>query len=207
MHTSPRRRRRQNADNASGQAVSAGQRQRSQRQANLLGALALAIVDRLRVVAAPERRTVSEAAALIHLRLRPGENIDFLARVLALSHPAAVRLVDRLEAAGLVERRTAPDARARALVLTRAGRNAAAHALANRIAVLGEILDMLSAAERQQLEPLLEKLLAGMAGTRWEARHTCRLCDFPTCDDPACPVDRAATDPDDGAFTANAVSG
>jgi DNA-binding MarR family transcriptional regulator len=165
-----------------------------ERQANLLGALGLAIVDRLQLAGLTGRgRTMSDTAALIHLRLRPGENIDFLAHVLAISHSAAVRLIDRLEAAGLVERRAALDARARALILTQAGEKAAVHALAARLAVLGDLLDLLSAAERQRLEPLLEKLLAGMAGDRWQARHLCRLCDFWTCDDPACPVDRAAT--------------
>src|SRR5437764_6850861 len=81
------------------------------RQANMLGALALAVTDGLheRLVAADERG-LSATAALIHLRLRPGENIDFLARVLDISHPATVRLVDRLEADGLVERRPGPDA-------------------------------------------------------------------------------------------------
>jgi MarR family transcriptional repressor of emrRAB len=167
---------------------------RQERQANLLGALGLAIVDRLQLAPATgDGRTMTDTAALIHLRLRPGENIDFLARVLAISHSAAVRLIDRLEATGFVERRAAPDARARALVLTQAGETAAVRALVVRLAVLGDLLDLLSAAERRRLELLLEKLLAGMAGDRWDARHICRLCDFRTCDHPACPVDRAAT--------------
>jgi MarR family transcriptional repressor of emrRAB len=136
-------------------------------------------------------RGLTATAALIHLRLRPGENIDFLARVLAVTHPATVRLVDRLEDEGLVERRPAADGRARALVLTPSGEKAAMAALANRLAALNEVLEPLSAAEHRQLEPLLEKLLGGATQDRWSARHICRCCDFLTCDHPFCPVDRA----------------
>src|SRR5438067_1149962 len=153
---------------------------RSARQANLLGALALGAVDRLHdAVAAGHDRSLSARAALIHLRLRPGQTIGFLARVLGVSHPAAVRLVDRLEAEGLVERRAGADARSRALVLTGAGQDAVAAALAQRLSALSDLLVPLSAAERRQLEPLLEKLLAGMTDDRRRARRTCRLCDFP----------------------------
>jgi MarR family transcriptional regulator, negative regulator of the multidrug operon emrRAB len=166
------------------------------RHANLLGALALRIVDQLRDALVDDGgRGFSATAALIHLRLRPGQNIDFLARLLEISHPATVRLVDRLEAAGLVERRASRDPRARALVLTRAGQRAAVAALSKRLDVLLDILGPLTASERRQLEPLLEKLLATLTGDRRSARHGCRLCDFATCDDPACPVDRALAEP------------
>jgi MarR family transcriptional regulator, negative regulator of the multidrug operon emrRAB len=170
---------------------------RSLRQANLLGGLALGVVDRLQAaLAADDRRGPSATAALIHVRLRPGQNIDFLARLLQISHPAAVRLVDRLEGEGLLERRAgSDDARSRTLLLTRAGEREAVAALRSRLHALTEILAPLSASERRQLEPLLEKLLAGLSGDRWNARHVCRLCDFLACDEPACPVDRAATEP------------
>ena len=79
---------------------------RASRQANLLGALAIAVVDRLHQARADDDgRGLTATAALDHLRLRPGQNIDFLARLLHISHPAAVRLVDRLAADGLLERR------------------------------------------------------------------------------------------------------
>jgi MarR family transcriptional regulator, negative regulator of the multidrug operon emrRAB len=158
----------------------------------MLGALALAVTDCLHeeLVAADERG-LSTTAALIPLRLRPGENIDFLARVLDISHPATVRLVDRLEGDGLVERRRGPDARSRTLVLTRAGAREAIAALQTRLELLENVLTPLTTTERRQLEPVLEKLLAALTEDRWHARHTCRLCDFDTCDDPACPVDRA----------------
>jgi hypothetical protein len=54
----------------------------------------------------------------------------------------------------------------------------------------------LSPTERRQLETLLEKLLSGVANTRWDARHVCRLCDFAICSSPYCPVDVTVGDED-----------
>jgi DNA-binding MarR family transcriptional regulator len=170
---------------------------RASRQANLLGAVAVAVVDRLHAARADDDgRGLTATAALNHLRLRPGQNIDFLARVLHVSHPATVRLVDRLEAEGLVERRPGDeDARSRALVLTPAGRRAALAAARKRLEILGQMLTPLAAAERRQLEPALEKLLGALTSDRWDARHICRMCDIPTCQMPACPVDQAIPEP------------
>ena len=128
--------------------------------------------------------------------LRPGQNIDFLARLLHISHPATVRLVNRLEAEGLVERRPGgDDARSRALVLTDAGQRAALAAARKRLEILDQLLSSLTAAERRQLEPVIGKLLGALTSDRWDARHICRLCDIPTCQMPACPVDQAIAEP------------
>src|ERR671935_835256 len=105
-----------------GEVAEAMSTRRQIRQANLLGAFALAVVDRLHEeLTAAGERGLSATAALIHLRLRPGRNIDFLARLLRISHPATVRIVDRLEDDGLIERRPGLAPRERALVLTKAG--------------------------------------------------------------------------------------
>ncbi len=169
---------------------------RASRQANLLGALAIAVVGRLDQARADDGRGLTATAALSHLRLRPGQNIDFLARLLHISHPATVRLVNRLEAEGLVQRRPdAQDARSRALVLTPAGQQAALAAARERLEILDQVLSPLTAAERHQLEPVLEKLLGALTTDRWDARHICRLCDIPTCEVPACPVDQAVPGP------------
>jgi DNA-binding MarR family transcriptional regulator len=170
---------------------------RASRQANLLGALAIAVVDRLHEARAGDHgRGLTATAALNHLRLRPGQNIDFLARLLHISHPATVRLVNRLEAEGLLERRPdEEDARSRALVLTPAGQRATLAAASKRLQVLDQMLSPLTAAERRQLEPVIEKLLGALTTDRWDARHTCRLCDIPTCQMSACPVDKAIPEP------------
>ena len=170
---------------------------RGLRQANLVGALALAVSDRMsETFIAADERGVTATAALIHMRLRPGQNIDFLSRLLDISHPATVRLVDRLEAEGLVERRAGrDDARSRTLSLTRSGQRAAVAALKARLELLEDVLAPLSPTERRQLERLVEKLLAALVESRWDSRHTCRLCDYATCDDLYCPVDRAVDEP------------
>ena len=86
----------------------------SSRDANLLGACALAVAGRLPASAAD--------TALVALDgWLAGSTVDRLARVLALTHSGAVRLTDRLAGDGLVERRTGADARSRALYVTPAG--------------------------------------------------------------------------------------
>ena len=166
---------------------------KDRRAGNILGAAALAVTDRMLAEArSGSGLNPTAAAALVHLRLRPGENIDFLARVVGLSHPAAVRVVDHLVDQRLVERRASRDARARALRLTPKGRRLATRVLREREQTLADVLRPLSARERETLTRLLEKLLTGVTATRWSARHICRLCDYPLCDQPSCPVDQAA---------------
>ena len=167
---------------------------REERRANLIGALALALTDRThRAVNRADERGLSAPAALQHIHTRPGQTIDSLARVIGISHPAAVRLVDRLEAEGLVERRPGRDGRSRALFLTPRGTRATRAAMRSRLEVLGDALAPLTDDEQARLEPLVEKLLAGLIDDRPTARTVCRLCDFPVCEDPSCPVDVAAS--------------
>jgi MarR family transcriptional regulator, negative regulator of the multidrug operon emrRAB len=165
---------------------------RELREANLVGALALEISDRLRDAVLDEgERSMAAAAALVHVRLRPGESIELLSHVLGVSHAAAVRLVDRLEEQKLVERRPGADGRTRALHLTRRGTKAAERALRDRARRLEEVLAPLTERERRTFAALAAKLLAAAARDRRTARHTCRLCDFPACAHPACPIDVA----------------
>jgi MarR family transcriptional repressor of emrRAB len=166
---------------------------RDRRDANLLGATAVAISDRL-VAAIGQGRGLSTAAALIHIRQRPGETVHFLARVLGLTHSGAVRLDDRLSNDGLVQRGPGADRRSLALYVTPAGDRAARAALDEREQVLSAALSALKVSEQAQLTELLEKLLARLAGDRWSARHICRLCDFPRCSRDTCPVDQSASE-------------
>ena len=89
-----------------------------ERGINLLGALALALTDRVTDAIAREHGGLShrDAEALSTLRnITDSPSIDVLARVLGLTHSGTVRLVDRLGALGLVSR-------ARILLLTTVGR-------------------------------------------------------------------------------------
>jgi len=156
--------------------------------ANLLGALALALADRIKQAAdAPVGRGSETPAAISEIGHAPGLTIDLLARSLRLSHAGAVRLVDRLEADGLVERRAAQDGRAVALFLTRAGKQRRKVILARRRAALDTVLEHLTRDEQRELSRLARKLLVRLPAGEADALSICRLCDEQTCAD--CPIE------------------
>jgi DNA-binding MarR family transcriptional regulator len=98
------------------------------RGANLLGALSLALSDRISdaISAAAERsarpgsETAGAALSALHHFL-DGPTIDRLCTVLGLTSSGTVRLVDRLETAGYVERGRGDDGRTTIVALTEAG--------------------------------------------------------------------------------------
>src|ERR1019366_2241636 len=151
--------------------------------ANLLGALALAVCDRLREATEhlDDGLAASEPAALVTLAHYPGQSILTLGRTLGLTHSGAVRLADRLEASGLVRRAPAGRGRPRALSLTQRGR-----------AAVEQLAGMLPPGEAAALERLAARLLAGITTDRGSAHRICRLCDEPLCvGEAGCPVDQA----------------
>src|SRR3954470_16045517 len=80
-----------------------------ERRANMLGAFALAVADRMRAeTEAAVGHSGAAAAALVMVAQFPDRTVEFLRRAVGLSHPAAVRVVDRLVEAKLVRRRPAP---------------------------------------------------------------------------------------------------
>jgi MarR family transcriptional regulator, negative regulator of the multidrug operon emrRAB len=154
----------------------------SDRLSNLLGAVAIAAGDRIGAgAAAVVSHGGAHPAALVHLLAHPGRSIEDLRRVLRISQPGAVQAANRLEAAGLIERRPGADARTRALHLTAKGRRTARAVLAERAGASHDMLAALDADEQARLEPLLAKLVAGLAGDRPEALTVCRLCDRRAC--------------------------
>jgi MarR family transcriptional regulator, negative regulator of the multidrug operon emrRAB len=161
----------------------------AERAGNLLGAASLAVADAV-------RRAVEDAvglggavpAALVTVDAYPGRSMEALRAALGISQPGVVRLVERVEERGWV-RRGSSGGRAVALSLTPAGRRTVARLLRARDDALAELLRPLEPAERDQLEPLLEKLLAARTGDRRDLEQLCRLCDRPACG--RCPVDRA----------------
>jgi DNA-binding MarR family transcriptional regulator len=164
--------------------------------ANLVGALALALSDRLEVAVTDAARLAeSDAIALSALHhFLDSPRIDVLAQALGLTSPGTVRLVDRLERAGLVRREPGGDGRVTSVVLTAAGRRRARAVTRARTALLDQALTGLSAAERQQFAGLVGKILAGLVRPPGATRWTCRLCDGVACGRPAgrCPVYEAA---------------
>ncbi|MFC5749227.1 MarR family winged helix-turn-helix transcriptional regulator [Actinomadura rugatobispora] len=154
----------------------------------LLGVVALAVMDRLRAGVATVGE--AEAGALVHVRAWPGGSVGDLAGVVGLSQPATVRLVDRLVERGLLRRDAGPDRRTVALVLTEAGSRAAEAVLAARAEALAPLLAGLSPGERGTLERLLGQVTAGLAADRPGAVRVCRLCDRECCTSgPGCPLE------------------
>ena len=159
---------------------------------NLLAAAVLAVAERVRA-AAEDAVGIGAGgpAALVSISsFLDGQTIGSLAATTGLSHAAAVRLVDRLQERGLIRRvRGQDDLREVRLEATRSGRAAARRVLAERRAAMAGLLDTLSAAEREALTRLLERLLEDMPADRAGARRICRLCDIDVCGHPErCPV-------------------
>ncbi len=171
------------------------------RTANVLGALTLAVSDRMRdgvgQAAGPAGRPGSETAgvalsALQHFLDRP--TIDRLRQVLGVTSSGAVRLVDRLEASGLVQREAGADGRSTTVRLTAAGRRAAERATRARADVLQDALGVLSPADRAVFEGLISQMVVTLIREPGATRWMCRLCDTGVCGvrSRECPVSRAA---------------
>ncbi|HWC37534.1 MAG TPA: MarR family transcriptional regulator [Acidimicrobiales bacterium] len=164
--------------------------------ANLLGALALAVSDRVSVAMADRSgRSESAAAALSAIdQFLDKPSIDRLSQVLGLSQSGTVRLVDRIEEQGLVQRGSGVDARTTTVQLTPAGRRVARGLQETRLEILEGFLQPLSGGERRALDALIGRVLVGMMREPGATRWTCRLCDLSACGRPAghCPLEREA---------------
>lgn len=123
------------------------------RTANLLGALGLAVADRIAEIALEVLDRAGETpAALVVIGYGLGPSNDQLRRILGLSHPGMVRLVDRLVADELVERQVGRDRRAVALFLTQKGHEARETLLAGRLAAIKSMLSPLGEEEGRAAE-------------------------------------------------------
>lgn len=157
------------------------------RTANMLGAVGLAVADRIEETAREIVKHSGETpAALVVIGYGLGPSNDQLRRVLDLSHPGTVRLVDRLAADGLVERRRGQDKRAVALHLTDKGHASRKALLRGRLASINHLLMPLSVNEQDELAALLHKVLSSMDASDLDRCRLCRLCDDRVCTD--CPI-------------------
>ena len=165
------------------------------RTANLLGALAGEITDRIeRHGKLHPNETSSAIAALNVIGFYEGCSNGALGRALGLSHTATVRLVDKLELAGLVHSETGTDKRSVALRLTDLGRDRARSVIRERCLRLGDFIDALTPAQRRQLDEIAETLLKSMVNAAQDADHICRLCDGTACPPRRCPVHQKAVE-------------
>lgn len=164
------------------------------RTANLLGALALALTDRIR----DEIQTLTDqgetdCAALVTIHHESGLSLERLAMILGLSQPGTVRLVDRLVEEGLVARQPGPDRRTRALVLSEKGRLRTRTILYGRERAIGRAIEALTADQKAALPRALEAMLGALTATAEESHSNCRLCDEAVCPTRNCPVALAKT--------------
>lgn len=157
------------------------------RTANLLGAVGLAIVDQIEATAQNILNHTGETpAALVVIGYGLGPSNDRLRRIIGLSHTGSVRLVDRLVADGLVERREGHDKRTIALYLTERGVALRERLLKGRLAAIKPFLMSLTETEQSALAALLHKILSSMKTTDLERCTLCRLCDNRVCGN--CPI-------------------
>lgn len=157
------------------------------RTANLLGALALAVTDRIEQSAHSVLGRGGETpAAVVVIGYGAGLTNNGLRRILRLSHPGTVRLVDRLAADGLVERRPGRDSREIALHLTSKGIRVREALLVERLSTIASMLKVLSNAEQSDLANLLSELLSRHKTSELERYTLCRMCDDRVCSD--CPL-------------------
>ncbi len=162
-----------------------------ERTVNLLGALALSLVDAMNSVVEVNAGYGGEApAALVTLGAEPGLSINTLRQILNLSHPGTVRLIDRLESQGLVERRSGVDGRTLALFLTDAGGERRQAILTERRRQLQLAISSLTRDDRKQLTKFLEKMLTAMTTTELRSFAICRLCEEEVCPADCCPVEQ-----------------
>lgn len=162
----------------------------SERLANLVGALALGIADRVRLAVSEQTPLGGEAlAALVVIGHTPGLSIGQLGHVLRLSHPGTVRIVDRLEDAGFLERSpSAHDRRTLALHLTAEGEAERTAILERRQNAIEAVMKRVPTEDLPVLERLAETMLSTMPHDATTALAVCRLCNQHQC--PACPMDK-----------------
>ena len=155
----------------------------SSREANLLGALALAVTDRIELaVTRATGLSGSAPAALVTLDSPTGgTTLDALCGALSLSHSGAVRLVDRLVSAGLVERRRGRDQRSLDLALTPGGRRAVRQVREARESTCASILGLLTADQWTLLTDIQADILGELEEREAGGGWVCRLCDRHSC--------------------------
>lgn len=178
---------------------------RDARLANLLGAVATGLTDRVNAATADAARVDGSAAAslIALLDFSPNGSVQRLSQIVGLTHSGGVRLVDRLVGAGLVERGAGSDARSLTIGLTRRGRTVAQQARDRRDAEIVDTMAGLSSRQREDLLHACEVLIANLTRQRLAQRAAgatpaggalCRMCDFQACGRHAghCPAARAA---------------
>jgi MarR family transcriptional repressor of emrRAB len=159
------------------------------RAANLLGALAIGVTDRLqRDAEAAAGRSGARAAALASLAQWPGDTIEELRQMLGLTHSASVRVIDGLVADGLAIREHVGGGPAVRPRLTEAGEAQARRVLAARRDLLQWLVSDVSEEDLTQVTGIVERLLQKLTTDFNAGELICRLCELDACPQDRCPV-------------------
>lgn len=163
------------------------------RTANLLGALAWAIVER--VNAATGGLGVGNETPMAALNLidqHAGCTQIELGDILGLPNAAVRALLDELAGEGRIGLQQVEGPRALALQLTETGRLDVQAYLRQRRIALHEIVGLLSSYQQLQLDSISETVLESLTETADAGCRLCRLCDAQCCPEDECPVHRRA---------------
>ena len=164
-------------------------RLKTDRVANLLGALSIAVTDTLFGEIAGLGFSADEASSLVTLASNPGLRIRDLSEILRHSHAGTVRLVGRLVSRGLVQKAEGRDRREVRLSLTSQGDKTVAAIFHERRKRLRQIVESIPENERNAFGSVLEALLTHVAVDDLTTFRICRLCDESDCNGEACPVE------------------
>ncbi|MFZ2052336.1 MAG: MarR family winged helix-turn-helix transcriptional regulator [Solirubrobacteraceae bacterium] len=124
-----------------------------------LSSFGYAVSRRFRETLVPLRLEPREFALLRAVAAQEGRSQQAIGETLQIPASRMVAFVDALEGRQLLERRTNPqDRRARALHLTEQGRELLGRAMTAALAMERELCTDLSAAEREQLLDLLQRV-------------------------------------------------
>jgi DNA-binding MarR family transcriptional regulator len=164
----------------------------SEHSANVLGALALKLHDRMSAAVAEAAGEPESGATTLSwmASFAAQPRVGLLHQMLGLTPSGAVRLIDRLEADGHLRRGPGADGRSTSVRLTARGRRTARRVSTARLAVLTDALAVLSEEECETLDALVGKVLVGLKRDATATRFMCRLCDAQACGHAAgaCPV-------------------
>ncbi len=162
----------------------------TERLANLLGAAALAIEERVSRAVASAAVSREEASVLVTVSGAPGLTIREVSQILGMSHPGTVRLILRLDRRRAVEKRAGSDKREARLFLTDVGRDLVGRILRAREGALVSLVERIDQRNREPFESVIEELLRSLVTTDLDTFRICRLCDEGACDRERCPVEQ-----------------
>jgi MarR family transcriptional regulator, negative regulator of the multidrug operon emrRAB len=161
----------------------------SLRLENLIGALAVAITDRVNEAAEEIVGMGGEApAAIVQIGTMPGLTITVLGSALGLTHSATVRVVAKLERSKLVKKVRGDDAREVCVSLSPSGEKLMGRILVARETVIAKLLKPLDKAQRVTLDELFTLVLARAPRDGADAERIARMCDPKAWSDKGSPL-------------------